>query len=309
LEFVPFFSFPFRRLKPSTPDPPLREVEMNNPTSYRYYAATDTDAWDQQIIRNVFRMTMEQREGHWYPIREESWQPLIGAWGQMDNHLIRQFWLTGIEYDDISEIHALDWIEEQTNREFFLIDELMTFAEGAARTWLIKTPDREARDDDFAYVQAIKQKGKFFVEFSSNKFLKKKLNQSQIEAILAAGFKEPDNENSPNYWREYRKDDSPQKIAVEIFQVLRAAFIPEEPAVYNIRWFALTNNEGKRMAFYRTKYDGIMMRESQVWNSADECWQPDRDTMHKWWAFGDTDIDEIDLGEAEAYLPKAAFGR
>ena len=28
MEFVPFFSFPFRRLLLSTPDPPLREVDM-----------------------------------------------------------------------------------------------------------------------------------------------------------------------------------------------------------------------------------------------------------------------------------------
>ncbi|MEY4321813.1 MAG: hypothetical protein RL167_541 [Actinomycetota bacterium] len=282
---------------------------MNNPKSYRYYASTSTDAWDQETIRNVFRMTMEQRDGDWFPVREESWQPLTGTWGQLDNYLIRRYWLTGIEFDDISEKYALDWIEDQANRELHMQEHLMTFAEGAATTWLIKTPDREARDDDYPYVQAIKQDNKFFFEFSANKFLTTPLKQNQIEAILAAGFKEPDKDNSPNYWREFREDDSAQKIAAEVFQALRAAFIPEEPDVYNIRWFALTNNEGKRMAFYRTKYDGIMMRESQVWNTTDECWQPDRDTMHKWWAFGDTNIDEIDLGEAEAYLPKAAFER
>lgn len=282
---------------------------MNNPKSYRYYASTSTDAWDQQIIRNVFRMTMEQRVGDWFPVREESWQPLTGTWGQLDNHLIRQYWLTGIEFDDISEEHALEWIEDQANRELHMQEHLMNFAEGAATTWLIKTPDREARDDDYPYVQVIKQQRKFFFEFSSNKFLATPLKQNQIDAILAAGFNKPDQDNSPNYWREFREDDSAQKIAVEICKVLRAAFIPEDPDVYNIRWFAMTNNERKRMTFYRTKYDGIMMRESQFWNPVDECWQPDGGTMHKWWAFGDTNIDEIELGEAEAYLPKAAFGR
>lgn len=280
---------------------------MNNPTTYRYFAATDTDAWDMQVIRNVFRMTLEKHEDYWSPIREEAWHPLIGGWGQNDNHLIRQFWLTGIEYDDISERDAIAWIEDQPNREMYLQEQLMTIAESTARTWSIKTPEREARDDDFAYVQAVKQGGKFFLEFSSNNFLKKQLSENQISAILDGGFKAPDEKHSPNYWREYRKDDSAQIIAVDVFQILRAAFIEMNPTFYNVRWFALTSNQGKRMAFYRTRFDGIFIRESQVWNSADQCWKPDSETMHKWWAFGDTSIDEIERGEAEAYLPKAAF--
>jgi hypothetical protein len=281
---------------------------MINPKSYRYYASTSTDAWDQEIIRNVFRMTMEQRDGDWFPICEESWQPLTGTWGQLDNYLIRQYWLTGIEFDDISEKYALEWIEDQANRELHMQEHLMTFAEGAATTWLIKTPDREARDDDYPYVQAIKQDNKFFFEFSANKFLTTPLKQKHIDAILAAGFNEPNQENSPNYWREFREDDGAQKIAVEIFQVLRAAFIPEEPDVYQRRWFGSRNNAGEYSSFYRTAFDGIYMRESEVWNSTENRWQQ-TETMRKWWAFGDAMIDEFDIAEAQARFPKAALER
>jgi hypothetical protein len=282
---------------------------MDSPKSYSYYAWVNPDDLSLLHIRNVFRMGMVDYEGTQVPVREEAWNPLTATWGETDDWLIREFHLGGFDFEPISEQFAIQHIEGKPSRELYLQDALNNFGEGSHRTWEIRTPDRSARADDFPYVQVIKKKGKFLVEFSSSEFLDKKLSDEQVAAILSAGWKSPNEKKSPNFWKEYKKVDSTQKIASEVLRVLREAFIAAEPIIMNVRWFALVSNKGKRLAYFRTKYDGVYMRESRVWNSVDKGWQADRETMHKWLVFGDTNIDEIERGEAEAYLPKEAFAQ
>ena len=282
---------------------------MDSPKSYRYYAWVNPDDLSLMHIRNVFRMGMVDYEGTQVPVREESWNPLTATWGETDDWLIREFHFGGFDFEPISENFAIQHIEGKPNRELYLQVVLTNFGEGSHKTWEIKTPDRKAREDDFPYVQVIKKNGKFLVEFSSSEFLDKKLSGEQVAAILSAGWKSPNKKKSPNFWKEYKKDDSTQKIAFEVLSVLREAFMAEEPTILNVRWFALVSNEGERLTYFRTKYDGLYMRESRVWNSADARWQADLNTMHKWAVFGDTNIDEIELGEAEASLPKVAFAQ
>ncbi len=279
---------------------------MNNPTSYRYYAKTRTDAWDQPTIDNVWRLQMTERDGDLFPTREETWWPIMGQWVQTDNALIRYFYLGSPDFDDISEADAFEFIRDQLQRELWLEDQLSTMANGTFGTSLIRTPERDPREDDFAYVQFAKEEGAFFVEFSSNKFLKRKLTDAQVEAILAAGWNEPEKGVSPNYWREYRADDSNFTIASDVLGVMRKAFISEQPDVMQRRWFGLASNEGGYAAFYRADFDGCFLRSSEVWNELENVWK-DTETISKWWVFGDTNIDEFDLAEAQARLPKAAI--
>lgn len=235
---------------------------------------------------------------HDFPVREEAWSHLTGTWAETDNWLIREFVLGGTDFDEVDENFAMQFIQSQPNRENYLSECLSHFVEDSFKTWLIKSADRDVRSGDYPYVQAIRKRSRFFVEFSSNKFLTKKMTEQQTKAILAGGWHEPKEGKSPNYWREFEVD-LPGLAAVEVFKVMRAAFIPDDPEVFNIRWFALRSNDGEYLCLYRAKFDGTFMRDSAVWNQTNSAWMP-TETIHKWLYFGDTNIDEIERAEAEA---------
>lgn len=159
------------------------------------------------------QLRWNQTAGKWVPTNE------VGDWFFMG-----EGWLT-----EIDEARAMAWIEATR-----VLDENGAPVEGlnfhGIETYLLQLPHDEAwsfnfnfgqwqnaavDDDIVGYCQVLRlDDSNWWIEFSSDEFNNPKLTDRQKQAILDAGFDEPDEVESPNFWLKMADPTAKHVIAL-----------------------------------------------------------------------------------------------
>ena len=161
-------------------------------------------------IEEVFRGEFDENELF---VSENVWRPDLNKW--VDTRAVSELWFMGEgNLIKITEEQAMAFIEANRVRDENgevaegiclngLEDQLLALEHEEA--WVLdfdfgQWQDQQWNDDVIAYCQVLRlDDSNWAIEFSSDEFNNPVLTEQQREAILEAGFDEPDDDESPNY--------------------------------------------------------------------------------------------------------------
>ena len=147
-------------------------------------------------------------------VEQFRWNEAMGVWSATqivgDWYYMGNAWLT-----EIDEARAMAWIEARKvlNADGSLAEgvrlngiaeHLMNLPDG--EPWILdfnfgRWQAASGNDEIVGFCQVLREDANhWWVEFSSDEFNNPKLTDQQRAAILEAGFAEPNEETSPNYW-------------------------------------------------------------------------------------------------------------
>lgn len=161
-------------------------------------------------IEEVFRGEFDENELF---VSEHVWRPALNKW--VDTRAVSELWFMGEgNLIKISEEQAMAFIEANRLRDDSgeavegirlagLAEQLLALEHEEG--WVLdfdfgQWQDQHWNDDVIAYCQVLRiDENNWAIEFSSDEFNNPALTDQQREAILEAGFDEPNDDESPNY--------------------------------------------------------------------------------------------------------------
>lgn len=195
----------------------------------RYFGADDLNEPigpdGQSRFDRVYRGEFDERD---YLLAEYRWDSDFSRW--LNTRSVSAWWFIGEgALSEISADRALAFIEANRPRgaagevvDAVRFPWLAQYLMGLPieEAWInefnfAQWSNRIADDEVVGFCQVLRiDEANWWVEFSSDNFNNPPLNSRQKQAILTAGFAEPDEDASPNYWLKMPSADAVSVVAL-----------------------------------------------------------------------------------------------